>query len=366
MRRLSILSACLLAFAAVPAQASALPHYKISLLNGIAGGGATYATGVNSSGQVVGVAQDADSVYRAVSWDSSGALSIISPGNGAAYAINDAGTIAGEVDEINGTLWSGGVSQPVGPLNAILFTSISQNGHAAGQNIGADLYGIYNHAVYYADGVAHDIGAFGDGYAVAEGINDSDQVVGYGMYSRTGQIPHAFYYSGGVMTDIGTFGGDESEAYGINNSGLAVGTAQASNGNFLGFTYANGVMTSLGGFGSGDDVSSAAYAINDAGQIVGTVWAPDAGDWHAALWQGGQLYDLNTLLGSGGAGWQLEVGGALSSNGLIVGYGYLNGVRSNFLLQAAPAPEPASWALMLAGFGAIGGAMRRRPTRAVA
>jgi hypothetical protein len=32
----------------------------------------------------------------------------------------------------------------------------------------------------------------------------------------------------------------------------------------------------------------------------------------------------------------------------------------NYNLNASPAPEPASWALMLGGFGAIGGAMRAR------
>jgi len=34
-------------------------------------------------------------------------------------------------------------------------------------------------------------------------------------------------------------------------------------------------------------------------------------------------------------------------------------------VQAGAVPEPASWALMLGGFGAIGTAMRRRPRAAV-
>jgi hypothetical protein len=33
------------------------------------------------------------------------------------------------------------------------------------------------------------------------------------------------------------------------------------------------------------------------------------------------------------------------------------------LTQVRAVPEPASWALMVAGFGAVGGAMRRRPAR---
>lgn len=34
-----------------------------------------------------------------------------------------------------------------------------------------------------------------------------------------------------------------------------------------------------------------------------------------------------------------------------------------FVSISDPVPEPATWALMILGFGAIGGAMRRRPTR---
>jgi hypothetical protein len=37
----------------------------------------------------------------------------------------------------------------------------------------------------------------------------------------------------------------------------------------------------------------------------------------------------------------------------------------NYNLNGSPAPEPASWALMLGGFGAIGGAMRARRKAAI-
>ena len=35
-------------------------------------------------------------------------------------------------------------------------------------------------------------------------------------------------------------------------------------------------------------------------------------------------------------------------------------ITYNFETRDGPVPEPASWAMMLAGFGAIGAAMRRR------
>ena len=84
----------------------------------------------------------------------------------------------------------------------------------------------------------------------------------------------------------------------------------------------------------------------------------DVSNLHATLWQQGQIYDLNDLVAPG-SGWLLQGATAISSNGLIVGYGIHDGVQSAFLLQADGVPEPASWALMLIGFGAVGGALRR-------
>ena len=62
-----------------------------------------------------------------------------------------------------------------------------------------------------------------------------------------------------------------------------------------------------------------------------------------------------------GLGWTLDSAWSISSsNGYIVGIGTLNGQQRGFLLSLMPsAPEPASWARMLVGFGAIGAAMRR-------
>jgi hypothetical protein len=41
-------------------------------------------------------------------------------------------------------------------------------------------------------------------------------------------------------------------------------------------------------------------------------------------------------------------------------------VSIDFLSLVSPAPEPASWATMTLGFGAIGAFIRRRPRRLLA
>ena len=358
MRRRTILS-ILVAAVALPAQA-APPHYKVTLLAPLAHGQLTQVTGVNSAGQAVGWGND-NLTRRAVSWSSDGAVTAISPEYGEARGINDAGTIAGFTITAGvqyATLWSGGTMQQIASPNWETFDAISGNGHAAGGNIvGSDL-----HAIYY-DGTMHDIGAFDGDHAGATGINNSDQVVGSSSRIEFGlTVMHAFYYSNGVMDDMGTLGGPESYAHGINNGGIAVGVAQAADWAGHAFSYDGGVMTDLGGL-PGHSASDA-VAINDLGQIVGD--SEVGGDRRATLWQDGQIYDLNSLLNGSGVGWQLQDALGISSNGAIVGTGTYHGVRSNYLLQPAPAPEPTSWALMVVGFGAVGAALRNRRRLVVA
>lgn len=72
---------------------------------------------------------------------------------------------------------------------------------------------------------------------------------------------------------------------------------------------------------------------------------------------------------SGGSGWQtlsLDTGSANSNEIVIYSYGgaanfYVdNAYASDAPQPTSGAPEPASWALIIAGFGAAGGILRRR------
>jgi len=58
--------------------------------------------------------------------------------------------------------------------------------------------------------------------------------------------PHAFIWTDGTMTDLRTFGGPNSAAYGINDRGQVVGSAMTAANQWHAFLWTNGTMTDLG------------------------------------------------------------------------------------------------------------------------
>ncbi len=141
-----------------------------------------------------------------------------------------------------------------------------------------------------------------------------------------------------VLTELGPLPGyRHSYALGVNDFGEAVG-----------YLYDNSVwdMRAFIYHGNGfepivtDVVTfSQARGINNAGQIVGEANV----DWsttHAVLWQGGEMIDLNTRI-SPGSGWELASAAAISENGYIVGYAFVEGefgAHGFLLTPVAPLP----------------------------
>lgn len=137
-----------------------------------------------------------------------------------------------------------------------------------------------DHAFLYSGGVSSDLGTLGGASSHANALNDLGQVVGYADISGGGR--RAFLYSSGTMTNLGTFGGRDSFANGINNAGAVVGAVGVT-WQDEGFLYSGGSMQSLAPFAPAGAVG-AAYAINNAGQIVGeyTHGAPTTPEWPRA------------------------------------------------------------------------------------
>ena len=169
-----------------------------------------------------------------------------------------------------------------------------------------------------------------------------------------------YLWQDGVMTALPTLGGNNSSAFGVNNRGQVVGLAETAtvdpscvapqvldfkavvygpkrgevhelptfpgdavagataindNGDVVGFSgscavpvfqlgvhavvWRNGAVFDLGGLGG--KMNNTAFAINNAGQIVGISDLPGDTITHAALWQkGARPTDLGALPGGGG------------------------------------------------------------------
>src|SRR4051794_40228268 len=135
---------------------------------------------------------------------------------------------------------------------------INDQGQVTGYNFQTAPGGVIYRAFLASEGQITDLGDLGGGNSRGFGLNNIGQVVGDSYTSANYNYEHAFLYSQGQMTDLGILKGwPYSSAYGINDQGRAVGIA-----NGVAVLYSNGQITDLG-----MHPGSAAYAINNAGQI---------------------------------------------------------------------------------------------------
>lgn len=319
---------------------------------------------------------------------------------GAAYSVNTSGQLAGfsftSDSSGHASLWSSGSVIDLGTLggNSSIAWAINDSGQVAGSSYTASGS---QHAALWSGSTVTDLGTLGGPRSQALGLNNSGQVVGISQINSYSGNYHAVLWDGAAVVDLGTMaGGVPSFAYAINDSGTITGWRSDSTGQRA--TVWNGTaVTDLGTLGSGVDINSfdavagfrlingtserratvweggdtidlgtlggdsVARAINDSGTVVG--WSRlEPGVTHGFLWNGIEMIDLNTLLdeGSASAGWVLNDATDINANGWITGIAGnpLTGQTQAFLLT--PVPEPETYAMLLAGLGLVGMAVRRR------
>ncbi len=178
---------------------------------------------------------------------------------------------------------------------------------------------------------ASDLGALRGGSAVPKTVSAGGAVVGRSGEPH-GESTQAFLWNRGRLMGLGFLpGGDYSAAFGVNDAGQVVGYSNTATA-LRGFLWtASGGMQDIGTLSG--DTGSEAYAINSSGQIVGVSSGPSGR--RAFVRTSSGMLSLGTLPGD-----DESVAYAINDSGQVVGYSGGNGHQLAFLWSPANGMQP--------------------------
>jgi probable HAF family extracellular repeat protein len=166
----------------------------------------------------------------------------------------------------------------------------------------------------------------------AKAINSNGQIVGYwGQPGTVGSSScHAFLYDDGTITDLSpsNYG---SAAYSINNNGQVVGWMEVFGGHRRGFLYENNVMSEL--YGQSYELRghwTEASAINNTAQIVGfSDFGKSYGYLYGFLYEDGIATDLGRCGSICGINNSGQIVGYLNDGSYDRAFLYADGVKKD-------------------------------------
>ncbi len=338
------LTALLLAAAGA---ATAASRYDFVNLGPLAGSDSV-AYAINGAGHAAGSSDSVDGLIRhAVVWRDGERIDLGPAGQyGVARGINDAGAVAGDLSIGDGSSWR--ATRWEGGGHTLFDTLGGASSHARAINACGLLVGFSDpasgppHATLWQGPTEPvDLGTLGGTSSSAQAVNALGAVAGYSA-TPGNEAFHAVRWDADGATDLGTLGDrrrKDSFAYGINDAGTIVGAGVTDGGATHAVRWQDGGLDDLGTLGGRD---SFAYGVNNLGQIVGTS-DPSADTRNpkrrrATLWENGSVIDLNRLIPHHArqAGWVLTAAYAINDRGEIAGAARNKidlGVDHGFLLR---------------------------------
>jgi probable HAF family extracellular repeat protein len=312
-------------------QATTIFYYAVTELDSLSSK-ESGAYGINNSGQVVGYSYPSGGPMHAVLWDN-GALIDIKTGGAIPFnyasAINEAGQVLcnlGPGSHVSGRcpyLWQDGNITYIGECGGTNNVyAINNVGQVAGSSVGLPFV--------WHNGLLTPLSTLGSNNqsSGASGINDRGQVVGFAATKSDNQS-HAVLWQNGRIHDLGTIpGGSYSQASSINETGKVVGWSRTSSDSTHAVLWQKRQITDLGTFDGND---TKATDINNRGTVVGYSLNSYDTPIHAFVWRNGRLRDLNSLLPAN-SGWELTAAYGINDRGQIVGRGKKDGQTRAYIL----------------------------------
>ena len=309
---------------------------------------------ISNTGYAAGAAQQADGTWHAIRWDAvDGSVDLGSPEGDKSYAynVNDAGTcVVVSYDGVSGYrkdyftyVGDPGGLVPIGSYGGGTYShSINKYGEVVGYSYDAN--GENGKSIRWdSDHGLRDITGIGGPGTVfgASDINDHGWIVGASDdWSDDGYTHGVIWDEINGARDAGGLG-MWGNLYFLNNNGVAVGRHYDEEKWMWAVRWdeENGLVN-LSSFG--EDWESQAVGINAHEDIVGSCWDErddvDHSSSRSALWKDGHIANQNDLI-SPDNGWVLQMSEGINDSGQIAGYGWLDGVKTGYVLtevNAAP------------------------------
>lgn len=319
LNKLLLIGLCIIAqpvLSAPPAPAS----YSIVGIDSFYGNYVFYPTAINNQGKVVGMGgyRGGSGPSASFSWTESGGRIVEAAYHSEYRDINNKGDIAGTISGSN-MFFRPTIKTASGKIYDYLHpgkaVSVNDIGYAAVSS--APNNGLWDYVNKKLTPISFEP------YA----INNQNQIVGR---KNTNPNKAMLYTPANGEIQIGSLDG-ASIAYAINDAGVVVGWSYSTTGSCT--TGCGFIYDSINGMRTLPKLSSAraeAKSVNLAGDAVG-VSTNSSNSRRAVLWNNSRVIDLNSRIPAT-SGWALSDASAINDNGQIVGFGTHNGVTKMFVL----------------------------------